>query len=86
MWRQITAYTLIGLALVYAFLAGFRTVADFDLGWQLATGRYVLDHKLIPRTDVFSYTAQGAAAAGSVTLTNSWSRASSCWVSAAFGS
>lgn len=47
------------LALLYAILAGLRTVADFDLGWQLATGRYVIQHKQIPRSDIFSYTAQG---------------------------
>lgn len=50
---------LIGIALVYAFFAGLRTVADFDIGWQLATGRYVLQHHAIPSTDVFSYTAHG---------------------------
>ena len=58
-WRQIAAHTLIALALLYGFLAGLRTVADFDLGWQLATGRYIVEHKQIPRTDVFSYTAEG---------------------------
>lgn len=47
------------LALIYAFLAGVRTVTDFDLGWQLATGRWVVQHHQIPSTDVFSYTAQG---------------------------
>ena len=46
-------------ALLYAFLAGLRTVTDFDLGWQLATGRWVAQHHQIPSTDVFSYTAQG---------------------------
>jgi len=50
---------LMVLALFYALLAGLRTVADFDLGWQLATGRYLLQHHPIPRADVFSYTAQG---------------------------
>ncbi len=46
-------------ALIYAFLAGLRTVTDFDLGWQLATGRWVAQHHQIPSVDVFSYTAQG---------------------------
>ena len=41
------------------FLAGLRTVSDFDLGWQLATGRWVVQHHHIPSTDVLSYTAQG---------------------------
>ena len=55
-WFRIS---LVAIALAYAFLAGLRTVADFDLGWQLATGRYILQHHLIPSTEVFSYTAHG---------------------------
>ena len=46
-------------ALLYAFCAGFRTIGDFDFGWQIATGRYVAQHHQIPRTDVFTYTAAG---------------------------
>jgi hypothetical protein len=53
------ALALAVVALVYAAIAGLRTVNDFDLGWQLATGRYVLQHHAIPATDVFSYTARG---------------------------
>jgi len=53
-------FAILGLAaLAYALLAGLRTVTDFDLGWQLATGRWVAQHHQIPSTDVFSYTAQG---------------------------
>ncbi|HXW13001.1 MAG TPA: hypothetical protein VEN79_00700, partial [Terriglobia bacterium] len=51
--------SLMALALLYAVVAGLRTVADFDLGWQLATGRYVLQHRQIPYADVFSYTIPG---------------------------
>ena len=47
------------LALIYAFLAGFRTVSDLDTGWQLATGRWVVEHHQVPSVDVLSYTAQG---------------------------
>jgi tetratricopeptide (TPR) repeat protein len=50
---------LILLALFYALVAGLKTVADFDLGWQMATGRYSLNHFAIPRTALFSYTAAG---------------------------
>ncbi len=52
-------YGLCLVALVYALLAGLRTVTDWDLGWQLATGRWVVQHHQIPSTDVFSYTAYG---------------------------
>ena len=58
--RYITV-ALAVVALLYAAFAGLRTVGDFDLGWQLATGRYVLEHWRIPSTDVFSYTARGSA-------------------------
>lgn len=47
------------LALLYALAAGLRTLGDFDLGWQLATGRWIVQHGRIPLTDVFSYTAAG---------------------------
>jgi tetratricopeptide (TPR) repeat protein len=47
-------------ALIYALLAGLHTLQDFDLGWQLATGRWILQHHHLFSTDVFSYTAQGA--------------------------
>jgi tetratricopeptide (TPR) repeat protein len=50
---------LVFLTLTYALLAGLKTVVDFDLGWQMATGRYLLAHHAIPRTELFSYTAHG---------------------------
>jgi hypothetical protein len=50
---------LSGIALLYVFLAGLKTVVDFDLGWQMATGRYLLSHHAVPRTEMFSYTAHG---------------------------
>ncbi len=50
---------LVILALLYALAAGLRTLGDFDLGWQLATGRWIVQHGQIPFTDIFSYTASG---------------------------
>jgi hypothetical protein len=50
---------LICLALLYAAFAGLHTVDDTDLGWQLATGRWIVQHHSIPSTDVLSYTARG---------------------------
>ena len=50
---------LCAVALIYALLAGLRTVFDPDLGWQLATGRWIAQHHHIFSTDVFSYTADG---------------------------
>lgn len=60
--RQPSSYIAIMLgllALTYALMAGLRTVADMDLGWQLATGRWIMRHHSIPSTNVLSYTARG---------------------------
>ena len=53
-------YVLAAAALIYAFCAGFRTIGDFDFGWQIATGRYLAEHHRIPRTDIFTHTVAGA--------------------------
>ncbi len=58
---RLLRYALAAAAVIYAFLAGLKTVAEFDLGWQLATGRRILANHRIPSTDVFSYTAAGHA-------------------------
>lgn len=56
---RLLVLALVTLALVYAFLAGLRTVTDPDLGWQLAIGRYVSQQHAIPWHDPFSHTAAG---------------------------
>jgi len=57
--RRRVFFVLGFLALTYAFFAGFRTVSDFDLGWQMATGRWIVQHHSIPSVDVLSYTFAG---------------------------
>ena len=57
--RHRVNLALIILALLYAIFAGLHTVFDLDMGWHLATGRYVVQHHVIPRTDVLSYTSTG---------------------------
>ena len=47
------------LVLVSALCAGLHTVGDSDMGWHLATGRWVIQHHQIPRTDVLSFTSPG---------------------------
>jgi len=51
---------LIAIALIYAFLAGLHTVSETDLGWQMATGRYIVQHHQIPSTTLFTYTVPGS--------------------------
>ncbi len=57
--RRYVVFALTAAALFYAFFAGFRTVHDYDIGWQLATARWIVHHHQIPSTDVLSYTATG---------------------------
>jgi Tfp pilus assembly protein PilF len=58
-WRGVSL-ALTVLALAYAFLAGLHTVFDMDMGWHLATGRWVAQHHAVPSTDVLSHTSPAA--------------------------
>jgi tetratricopeptide (TPR) repeat protein len=49
----------IAVVLLYAAAAGYRTVGDPDLPWQLRDARYLLTTGRIASHDVFSYTAAG---------------------------
>lgn len=44
---------------VYGTLAGYRSMDDPDMWWQMASGRYMLESGHVMRTEVFSYTAKG---------------------------
>src|SRR6266496_6153683 len=57
--RRALRLLLLIIAVAYAALACLRTVADFDTGWHLATGRYVIEHRTVPSTDVLTYTSAG---------------------------
>jgi tetratricopeptide (TPR) repeat protein len=57
--QRYTVPVLSALALIYALFAGLRTVGDMDLGWQLGTGRWIIQNHALPSTDVLSYTARG---------------------------
>ncbi len=58
--RDWLRLALIAIALVYALLAGLRTVSETDLGWQMATGRYIVQHHEISSTALYTYTVPGA--------------------------
>jgi tetratricopeptide (TPR) repeat protein len=58
-WYLGAKWALIFLVLLSALCAGLHTVADGDMGWHLATGRWVVEHQQIPRTDVLSFTSAG---------------------------
>ena len=57
--QRILLLAFATLALLYAAWAGLRSAGDYDLGWQLATGRYVFQHGQIPSQEVFCYTTYG---------------------------
>jgi tetratricopeptide (TPR) repeat protein len=59
-WNRNLFVAAAVLALAYAVFAGLHTVDDFDTGWQIATGRYIIQQRTIPSMDVLSYTAAGA--------------------------
>ncbi len=56
---RLARLVLIFLVLLSALCAGLHTVGDSDMGWHLATGRWVVEHRQIPRTDVLSFTSAG---------------------------
>ena len=56
---RIARLIAIVLVLVLALCAGLHTVGDNDMGWHLATGRWVVQHHAVPRTDVLSFTSAG---------------------------
>ncbi|MGY3485290.1 hypothetical protein ACVW1C_003173 [Bradyrhizobium sp. USDA 4011] len=46
---------------VYALLlfVGDRLLADSDTYWQIAVGRWILDHRTLPSVDIYSFTKAG---------------------------
>ncbi len=55
-WALIAAASAV---LLYAALAGFRTVASTDLFWTLREAQYLVHTGSIARQELFSYTAAG---------------------------
>ena len=58
-WGDAITVAAIAVVLLYAAAAGYRTVGDSDLPWQLRDARYLLTTGRIASHDVFSYTAAG---------------------------
>lgn len=51
-------FSLMGVFLVFVFLATTFKIADDDFFWHLATGRYIVENGVVPGTDVFGETTQ----------------------------
>jgi hypothetical protein len=52
LWVGISIYALF-------LLAGNRLLIDPDTLWQITVGQWILDHRAVPETDVFSFTMRG---------------------------
>jgi hypothetical protein len=52
LWVGVAVYALF-------LLAGNRLLIDPDTLWQITIGQWILDHRAVPETDVFSFTMRG---------------------------
>ena len=52
LWIGIGVYTLL-------LLAGNRLLLDPDTMWQVTVGQWILEHRAVPETDVYSFTMRG---------------------------
>lgn len=57
-------YAVYGLLVVFLtlvfFAASYKISGDDDLFWHLATGRYIVENKVVPDKDVFGHVTSGA--------------------------
>jgi hypothetical protein len=51
---------LVAAAALAALAACIDVLDDPDLFWHLRLGRWILDHRAVPHTELFSFTAQGS--------------------------
>ncbi len=52
-------YIIAGIFLLAIFLLSVSPISDYDTGYHLQTGKYIVEHKVVPLYDIFSYTASG---------------------------
>jgi hypothetical protein len=52
LWVGVAVYALF-------LLAGNRLLIDPDTMWQITVGQWILDHRAVPETDVYSFTMRG---------------------------
>ena len=51
-WMGIWVYTIV-------LINGSLLLGDSDTYWQIATGKWILDHGAMPRVDIYSFTKPG---------------------------
>ncbi|NOS84185.1 MAG: hypothetical protein HOP31_03500 [Ignavibacteria bacterium] len=58
--NKYVTYGLLGVFLVLVFFAvSYQISGDDDLFWHLATGRYIVENKVVPDKDVFGHITSG---------------------------
>jgi hypothetical protein len=58
--RQVPAWLWVGIAVYVLVLSnGGILLNDSDTYWQVAVGRWILDHHALPRVDIYSFTRAG---------------------------
>lgn len=58
--NKYVSYGLLGVFLVLVFMAvSYQISGDDDLFWHLATGRYIVENKVVPDKDVFGHITSG---------------------------
>ena len=57
--RDFVTYAAYGLLLVLVILLCLSKLYDDDIFWQLATGRWIVQHHAIPDHDVFGFVTEG---------------------------
>ena len=53
-------YVIAAIFLIAVFLLTLKPIADYDTGYHLKTGEYIVAHSAVPLYDIFSYTAPNA--------------------------
>ena len=58
--NKLVTYGLVAAFLVFVFMAvSYQISGDDDLFWHLATGRYIVENKVVPDKDVFGHITSG---------------------------
>lgn len=58
MRRHLPLWVGVGIYALF-LLAGNRLLIDPDTMWQITVGQWILDHRMVPTTDVYSFTMRG---------------------------
>lgn len=55
--RPLFAPSIVAIVIGFAAIAGTLRLRSYDLFWHLATGRWIVEHRALPRVDPFRFTS-----------------------------